>query len=208
MPTEQEVQSIARAAEVIRSGGVVVYPTETAYGLGVDATNQAALERMYALKGMPLDKPTHIALRSMEEAARYAVVDARALALAKKFLPGPLTLVLPTRSVLPKILEESGKGERSFRIPSHPFALKLVEMAAVPITATSANKHGSPTTYSIEEVKKSFGLDFGKIDYILDGGALPKTEPSTLVSLMGPRPHIIRQGPIKLVEILAALAEI
>ena len=195
-------QDIARAVEVVKNGGVVVYPTETAYGLGVDATNQVALEKLYALKAMPLSKPTHIAVLNIDEAEEYAYVDDRARALAKAFLPGPLTLVLPTKSTLPSILEDSGRGERSIRIPSHPVALKLLELAGVPITATSANLHSKPTTYSIEEVKQSIGNDFVNIGYVLDAGELPRTQPSTLVSLMSNKPSVLRQGPISLEQIM------
>lgn len=198
-------QQIAEAAEVIKSGGVLVYPTETAYGMGVDATNPDALAKLYALKAMPPTKPTHVCLRSIAEADKYAHVDDRARKLATAFMPGPLTLVLPSRGVLPEMLEKSGVGSFGFRIPEYSVVQKLLELVGVPITATSANKHSSPTTYSVEEVKKSFGDDFTKIDYVLDAGSIPNVLPSTILSLMTPEPKILREGPISLEEIQRVL---
>jgi len=208
MITEQELIKIKEAVQVIKNGGIVVYPTETAYGLGVDATNPEALDKLYKLKGMPFTKPTHIAVLNIEEASKYVVVDTRARALAKIFLPGPLTLVLPSRSILPIILCNKDDNSLGVRIPNHKVAQKLLELVGVPITATSANKHGSPTTYSLNEIKQSFGNDFSKIDCVLDAGELPHATPSTLVSLMTLKPKILRQGQISLGEIMKVLNQI
>ena len=114
--------------------------------------------------------------------------------------------LLPSREMLPAYLVNQTDQSVGIRIPRHPVALKLLELSAVPITATSANKHMSPTTYSADEIKNSFGEDFSKIDYVLDAGDLPRTAPSTLVSLMGKEPKILREGPIGLAEGLAVLA--
>ena len=198
-------EQIAEAARVIKSGGVVVYPTETAYGLGVDATNPIALAKLYTLKAMPTRKPTHVCLRSIDEADKYAHVDERARKLAAAFMPGPLTLILPTRGVLPEILEKSAAGTFGFRVPKHAGIMSLLELLDVPITATSANRHMSPTPYSVAGIKDSFGDDFAKIDYVLDAGPIPEVLPSTILSLMTPEPKILRQGPIGLAEVLAIL---
>ncbi|MCA9364039.1 threonylcarbamoyl-AMP synthase [Candidatus Kaiserbacteria bacterium] len=198
-------RDLNRAAEAIRADGVVVYPTETAYGLGVNATSENALKKLYALKQRAANKPTHIAVFDIEMANEYTIVDERARLLADHFLPGPLTLVLPSRRTLPRLLEEGASGTCGIRIPNHPIALELIRRANVPITTTSANSSGDTTPYTVSEVKESFGDAVADIDIVLDAGPLTHTPPSTLVSLVGAEPEILRQGPVSLADIMAVL---
>ena len=205
---KEMTKEIIRATEIIKRGGVVIYPTDTAYALGVDASNVDALEKLYRLKNMPRSKPTHVSVLNIDGADKYAIVDERARALAKSFLPGPLSIVLPSRKVLPEMLTNFGKEGQCIRIPDHPVALKLLEIAGVPITATSANYHTKPATYSLGEIEESFGKSLNQIDFILDAGQLAHRRPSTIVSLIEDEPLIIREGPITLDDILLSLRKL
>lgn len=200
--TKEQLETAARA---ILNDELVVYPTETAYGLGANALSQKALERMYELKGRRESKPTHICVPDITTADEYAKVDDRALALADAFLPGPLTLVMPTKRVLPELIEKAGGEERSIRIPDHDVIRQLMQLTGVPITAASANRADFKTPYSVEEVKEGFGENAEKIAVYLDAGKLPFEEPSTIVSLMGDELVILREGPISLEQIKEVL---
>lgn len=192
---------LAQAVKVIKRGGVVVFPTDTAYGLGVDATSDAAVMHLYTLKGRDSAKPMHVVVDSMDTAEQYVEVHDVARKLAQAYLPGALTLVLKDKGrVSQNIIGEH--GTLGIRIPDNTFALELAREAGVPITATSANKSGNPATYSIEEVRKSFGGNFEKIAVVVDAGVLPQVAPSTLVDLTKEKPEILRDGPISREEIL------
>jgi L-threonylcarbamoyladenylate synthase len=200
--TESQIQE---AAQAILDGNIVVYPTETAYGIGVNALDPAAVQKLYDLKGRGYNKPTHICIQNIDEADQYAIVDDRARKLAYVFTPGPLSLVMPTRGALPDLLEKAGGDERGIRIPAHPVAQKLLELTNVPITACSANLANGKTPYSIPAVKQSFGSKSSDITFFLDAGVLPKVLPSTLLSLMSDKPIILRQGPITMGQIQSVL---
>ena len=202
MITEEDLQA---AAAAILNDELIIFPTETAYGLGANALSEKALTKMYEFKHRRVSKPTHICVPDIEAADQYAKVDDRALALADAFLPGPLTLVMPTRGVLPKTLEEAGGEERGIRIPDHEVIQKLLQLTGVPITAGSANRAEHPTPYTIKEVVTGFDGDLSDVAVVLDAGELPRVEASTLVSLMGGEPEIIREGPISLEQITKVL---
>ena len=190
---------------VLRRGGVVVFPTDTCYGLGVDATSDAAVERLYELKGRKRGKPVHVAVSGLAMAERYVMLDERARKLARAFLPGPLTLVLKERGVLARALLSGGET-LGLRIPDSDFVQTLTERVGVPVTATSANKSGDPAPYSIGEVHASFSEDFERIDLVVDAGALPHTAPSTLVDLTDNQVVILREGPISRADIESVLS--
>lgn len=202
MITESQIQ---HGAQAILDGKIIVYPTETAYGIGVNALDPEAVQKLYDLKGRDYNKPTHICVQDIDEADQYAVVDDRARKLAAVFTPGPLSLIMPTRGVLPTILEQAGGNERGIRIPAHPVAQKLLALTNVPITACSANLSNGQTPYSIAAVKQSFGEQAADIAVFLDAGTLPEVLPSTLLSLMNDQPEIIRQGPVTLGQIQTVL---
>jgi len=199
-----EKNIVGIASDVLRKGGVVVFPTDTAYGLGVDATNDAAVERLYELKGRERGKPIHVVVSDLEMAERYVAIDKNARLLAKTFLPGAITLILRNKDGVSRNIV-SDRNTLGIRIPDNVFARALVASARVPVTATSANKSDDPAPYSIEEVKKSFGKDFKKIDLAVDAGVLPRTKPSTLVDLTTKEVQILRDGPIGREEILKVL---
>jgi L-threonylcarbamoyladenylate synthase len=186
---------VAEAAALIRTGGLVAFPTETFYGLGAHALDADAVARVFRAKGRPADKPLLVLVDSPATAsALVAEVPAAARRLIARYWPGPLTLVLPARPGLPVALT-AGTGTVGVRVPGHPVALALVRAAAVPVTAPSANPHGEPSPRTAAEVLAGLG---DRIDLVLDGGPTAGGLPSTLVDLTGPRPRILRAGAVRL----------
>jgi L-threonylcarbamoyladenylate synthase len=190
---------IGRAAEILRAGGLVSFPTETVYGLGADATNDRAVARIFEAKGRPHFNPLIIHLPSLEAVERYAVLEGDALRLADAFWPGPLTLVLPLREdagLSP--LVSAGLPTVAVRLPDHALARKLLAAAGRPIAAPSANPSGriSPS----EAAHVTAGLD-GKIEAVLDGGPCAVGLESTIVGV-DPVPTLLRPGglPVEAIE--------
>lgn len=163
---ETDKLNISRAAACIRRGGLVVFPTETVYGLGGDATDWQAAERIYAAKGRPADNPLIIHIASCEDAERYAFTSPLYYRLAEAFMPGPLTVILKARDTVPKTVT-AGLDTVAVRCPAHPIANALIAAAGVPIAAPSANLSGSPSPTSAVHVLEDMD---GRVDMILDGG--------------------------------------
>ena len=177
--TPDDLAVIERAAAVIRAGGLVVFPTETVYGLGADATRQAAAESIYAAKGRPADNPLIIHIARPEDAEAYAVTSPLYYRLAKAFMPGPLTVVLPVRKSIPKSVT-AGLPTVAVRCPAHPIAAALIHAAGVPIAAPSANLSGSPSPTNAAHVRDDMD---GRVDMILDGGESVIGLESTIVKI-------------------------
>ncbi len=191
---------ISEAVDIIKGGGLVIYPTETCYGLGTNALNKRAVKKVFAVKERPLDKPIPIIVSDLEMWEKCAYINETTKRLIEKFLPGPLTIALKKRDVIPDIVSVKSIAAR---IPSHPVALLLVKEAGVPITATSANISGRPPLYSVQKAFAAFKKD---VNVILDAGRLPRRRPSTVVDLtMGASPRIIREGPISAESVLKEL---
>ncbi|RRH78459.1 L-threonylcarbamoyladenylate synthase [Falsigemmobacter faecalis] len=193
---------IFRAAELLRAGELVAFPSETVYGLGGDARNDAAVAGIYTAKGRPSFNPLIVHLPDLDAVRRYAEVGPEAEALARAFWPGPLTLVLPLRpdaGLSPRVT--AGNHSLAVRIPAHPVARALLQVSGVPLAGPSANPSGriSPTT--AEHVLE--GLD-GRIAAVLDGGACRVGVESTILA-PGQPPHLLRPGGISAEEILAVL---
>lgn len=170
---------IDRAAAVIRRGGLVVFPTETVYGLGGDATSAEAARRIYAAKGRPSDNPLIIHVADPADAGRYAHTDDLFDRLAAAFMPGPLTVIMPRRPCIP-LSTTGGLETVAVRCPSHPVAHALIAAAGVPIAAPSANLSGSPSPTCAAHVIKDLS---GRVDMILDGGEADIGLESTIVKL-------------------------
>lgn len=169
------------AASVIRNGGLVVFPTETVYGLGGDATNAQASRNIYTAKGRPSDNPLIIHIARPEDADRYAVTSPCYERLAHAFMPGPLTVIMPRRSVIPSETA-GGLDTVAVRCPSHPVAHALIEAAGVPIAAPSANLSGKPSPTCAQHVVDDM---MGRVDIIIDGGACDIGLESTIVKIDG-----------------------
>ncbi len=193
-----------RAAGVLRQGGVIVYPTDTLYGLGADALSDDALAKVYAIKGRDPQKPIHCIVADLEMAAQYAEVNDVARKLAEKFLPGPLTMILKkNKEVLNGIARSI--DTIGIRIPNNEFCLELARTFGKPFTTTSANIAGEATGGSIDAIEEQLGASAAGIDLWVDAGVLPESAPSTVVNLVSGFPSVLRQGAIPSADILASM---
>ena len=202
--------AIARAAAVIRSGGLVAFPTETVYGLGADALSAAAVGRIYEAKRRSPDDPCIVHLADPGDLRRVAALPpggalaGRVEALAEAFWPGPLSLVLPRGEAVPRVVTAGGDSV-AVRVPAHPVALALLRAATVPLAAPSANlfMHTSPTTAG--HVLQDLG---GRIELILDGGPTAVGVESTVLDLTGEVPTVLRPGGTSLAALRRVLGSV
>lgn len=193
-------QAPGTAAHILAQGGVVVYPTDTLYGLAADATNEAAIRSIFSVKGRDEKKPIHVVVENLDAAQAYVVRTPLAKRLAETFLPGALTIVLNAQPSVSKALLGTGTT-LGIRIPNHPFCLALARAFQKPYTATSANWSGHAPGRTIEEVFSSFPNGFAGIDLVIDGGEIAAGEPSTVVDARGEKPLLIREGAIPFLDI-------
>jgi L-threonylcarbamoyladenylate synthase len=189
-----DAPAIAAAADVLRAGGLVAFPTETVYGLGADATSNAAVARIYAAKGRPSFNPLIAHVASLDAARREGDFNADALTLARAFWPGPLTLVVPAASGgRVGDLARAGLETLALRVPAHPVALALLKATGLPIAAPSANVSGHVSPTLAGHVRAD--LD-GRVDMILDGGPTRVGVESTIVACLAGEPRILRAGGV------------
>ena len=191
---------LERAARLIAGGKVIVCPTDTGYALSANALDVVAVTRVFNLKGRVYSNPIHVAVNSMEMAEKYAVINRAARELARRFLPGALTLVLPRREIVPALLV-AGRDTIGIRIPDNKVILTLAALAGVPLTATSANVSGQPAPYSVVEIIEQLGELAGEVALFLDQGQLPTPELSTVIDLTVDPPRLLRPGKISWTEI-------
>ncbi len=192
-PDNIDWERIRVAARIIREGGLVVFPTETVYGLGANALSPEAVRKIFIVKGRPLDNPLIVHVADKSWVYRYAeYVSEEAKKLIEKFWPGPLTLVLRKKDVIPDIVT-AGLNTVGIRMPSHNVALALISEANVPVAAPSANRFGRPSPTRVEHVIED--LD-GEVDCIIDSGETFIGLESTVLDLTGDRPMILRPGYI------------
>lgn len=185
-------EEIARAARLIQDGRLVAFPTETVYGLGANALDAAAVRLIYELKGRPATSPVIVHVDSLEMAESLASAwTERADVLARRHWPGPLTLVVPKKPHVPDIVT-AGLPTVGIRMPSHPVALELIRAAGLPIAAPSANRFGELSPTIAAHVLRTFGEAL----CVLDGGPTDVGIESTIVSLAGPEPVLLRPGII------------
>jgi len=192
----------SRAAQVIREGGIVAFPTETVYGLGANALDEAAVRRVFQVKGRPASHPliVHLSDTSTLEQWTGPLPDA-AIRLAERFWPGPLTLILPKSPKVPRVVT-GGQDTVGLRVPNHPVALALLREFGGGIAAPSANRFGNVSPTTAEHVRRDLAND---VDLILDGGPCAVGVESTIVSLIGEQPTIVRPGGVTREEIEALL---
>ena len=189
---------IRRAAEILRAGGLVAFPTETVYGLGADASNPKAIERLYEVKGRPAEHPVIVHFDSAERALAWArEVPPQARALAQRFWPGPLTLILKANEKAKGFIT-GGQSSVGLRVPSHPVAHELLKAFGGGVAAPSANRFGriSPTTAA--HVRADLGAD---VDLVLEGGPARVGIESTIVDLSGSEAVLLRPGAISLEQL-------
>ncbi|MEK6301209.1 MAG: L-threonylcarbamoyladenylate synthase [Acidobacteriota bacterium] len=200
-----QLEVIEQAASIIRNGGLVAFPTETVYGLGADAMNKQAVQRIFEAKGRPADNPliVHVCDRAMLDLVADQV-SARAEALIAAFWPGPLTLVLKRRHLVAKSVS-AGLSTVAVRMPRSQSALELIRRAATPIAAPSANRSGRPSPTTAAHVARD--LD-GRIDMILDGGGTNIGIESTVLDLTSEPPVILRPGWVTREQLMDAIGQV
>lgn len=195
-------QDIERAVAVLKAGGLVAFPTETVYGLGADASNPAAVRRIFEAKDRPAKHPVIVHLADAVQAVNWArEVPEAARKLARRFWPGPLTLVLKRSPGVSGVVT-GGQDTVALRVPSHPVALQLLARFGGGIAAPSANRHGRVSATTAEHVRREFGA---AVECVLDGGPAEVGIESTIVDLSGGQPALLRPGWITASEIEQAL---
>lgn len=189
---------VEKAAELLRAGRLVAFPTETVYGLGANALDENAVRRIFEAKGRPYSSPLIVHVSSIGMARELALEwPERAELLARQFWPGPLTIIVPKRSQVPDLVTAGLPGV-GLRIPAHALAQALLEAARIPIAAPSANRFTELSPTTAEHVRESLG---SRVDMILDGGPCTVGIESTVISLTGPAPRILRPGMISRTQI-------
>jgi L-threonylcarbamoyladenylate synthase len=195
-------RQISRAADILRAGGLVAFPTETVYGLGADADQEAAVRKVFAAKGRPVDHPVIVHLHQASDIRDWAIeIPSAAWKLAAAFWPGPLTMIL-RRSGRANDVVTGGLGTVGLRVPRHPVAQELLEQFGGAIAAPSANRFGRVSPTTAEHVRREFGA---ALDLILDGGDCQVGLESTIVDLSGSAPAILRPGYVTAEQIAQAL---
>lgn len=187
------LEQVKQCAAVVRSGGIVAYPTDTVYGLGADIYNDKAVAKVFAAKRRPLNLPLPVLIDDLSQLKDLtADVPSSAGRLITAFWPGALTLVFNKATNFTSAIL-AGEGKIAIRMPDHTITLRLIKEAGCPIVGTSANLHGSPAVLTAEEVREQLGAT---VDFVLDGGPCPGGTESTIVDVTGDKPVILRTGAI------------
>jgi L-threonylcarbamoyladenylate synthase len=196
-------REIEKGVKILQKGGVIAFPTDTVYGLGADAFNSTAVERIYEIKNRPRHRQLPVLIADVERLITLAdPIPEIAWFLARRFWPGGLTLVLPKTDSLPVYLAPG--ATIAVRVPNHPVCLAIIQHLGNPIIGTSANISGQPPALTADEVRQQLG---GKIDFIINGGKCPGGKESTVVDISRESPIILRQGIIPSHEIDKAYKE-
>lgn len=190
---DKDYTKLKEAAEVVKDGGIVVFPTETVYGIGVNSLNENAVKRLYEVKQRPLEKQISLLVSNIEMIEKVAkdITDIE-YGLIKEFFPGPLTIILNKKDIVPGIVTAGGDTV-GIRMPANEIALKLIEHAGVPIAAPSANISGNPSGTELNTIMDEFEEN---VNYYIDGGKSKIGVASTIVQLIDGNPYILREGLI------------
>lgn len=189
---------IEAAVDAVVAGGTIVYPTETCYGIGGDATNVNAIKKVYEVKQRPRSKGLTVIVSSLAMAERYCRLSLEERHLCEALMPGPLTLVAEKKPNVPDALNE----KFVFRVPGEETARQISKRANTPIIATSANISGQHQAYSVDDIGEDILFN---VDVVLDGGTLEQRQPSTIVEILDSEVRIHRQGPVSAEDIRGAL---
>ena len=189
---------LEQASEFIKQGKIVVFPTETVYGIGTNGLDENAVRKLYEVKKRPANKPISLLVSNMEMVKSIAKdISEIEYKIMKKFFPGPLTIILKKKDIVPDIVT-AGQDTVGVRMPSGKIARRLVELSGVPIAAPSANISGEPSGTNLLEIKKHFEEN---VDFYIDGGNSELGISSTIVQVIDGKPKILRQGSITLEQI-------
>ena len=182
---------LRESAKIIQDGGIVVFPTETVYGIGVSGLNESAVKRLYEVKKRPLNKPISLLVNNIDMINQVAkdITDLE-YTLMKEFFPGPLTIILQKRDIVSDIVT-ANLDTVGIRMPASEIALKLIEYVGAPIATTSSNISGKSSGTNIKDIKRDFD---GKVDCLIDGGPSKIGLASTIVQIVDGIPHILREG--------------
>ena len=201
IPATDKMAALIEAAEEIKGGGIVAFPTETFYGLGVSLSDSEALGKLFELKRRPKDKPVPLIIGDVPALAIIASPpDKIARKIIERFWPGPLTVLLAAKPGLPDLIT-GGSGKVAVRVPGRSFALDLARAVGYPLTATSANISGMPPSDNPGEVIRYFG---DAINLLIDGGRAPGGKPSTIIDVSEGTVKLVRQGVVPYEDILMA----
>ena len=193
-PTEENIQ---KAADIIKNGGLVVMPTETVYGLGANALDKNAVTNVFKAKGRPMDNPLIVHIASAEDAEKSAHTSPLFYELAEKFMPGPLTVIMPKKDVIPYEVS-CGLDTVAIRVPSNEIAHNLIEKSGCPIAAPSANLSGKPSPTTFMHVVEDMN---GRVDAIIDGGPCTVGLESTVIILKNDSAELLRPGKVTYEEL-------
>ena len=195
--------NILKASKIVKNGGLVIYPTDTVYGLGCDPFNIKAVEKVFKAKGERKNKPLPILASEMKAVEKIAHMNKDAKKIAKKYWPGPLTLVVPKKPALPSIVT-CNLASVGVRIPNHKVALQLITLCGGLLVGTSANRTGEKPPKTAQEAATQLGE---QVDVVLEGGTTPLGQESSIVDLTSRKPKMLREGPVKLIEVLKAFRD-
>ncbi len=201
LPTDEVLK---KAADILRGGGLMAMPTETVYGLAANALDENAVRAIFAVKGRPADNPLIVHVYDIEHAERLCYISEASRALMEAFCPGPLTLLMPKKPIVPEVVN-AGLASVAVRIPSHPVARELMRLADVPIAAPSANTSGKPSPTTAAHVLNDLN---GKIPLIIDGGACEVGLESTVVDMTSEIPMVLRPGGVTPEMLLRVLPDV
>jgi len=188
-----ESETIEIAVKIIKNGGLIVYPTDTIYGLGANALNLKSVVKVFIAKNRPLDQALPLIVSGLEMAEELAFITEKANKLISFFWPGALTIILEKKPIVPSIVT-GDKFNIGLRSPNHAVPLMISKVSGLPLTATSANKHGGADPIEVNDILNQLGEH---VDMILDGGKTEIGTSSTVIDLTRSPPLIIRKGPIK-----------
>src|SRR3989344_3900700 len=196
------MDKVRKAAEILKRGGIVIFPTDTVFGVGCILSDEKAVERLYKIKKRPKEMPTLLLVKDLSQAEHFVEFNNISKKLAKNFWPGPLTMVVKSKSLVPKIILGED-GTVGLRVPNHEISLKLIELVGEPILAPSANFKGENAPSKLSEIDKRL---LNLVDYVTEiecGGE----KPSTVVEVLGKSHRIIRNGPITNEQIFKTLRQ-
>ena len=203
MKNNLNYDKLKEPAQIIKKGGIVIFPTETVYGIGTNGLDENAIRKLYEVKQRPLNKPISLLVNNIEMVEKIAKnITEVEYKLMERFFPGPLKKKKKKRDIVPDILT-SNTNTVGIRMPSGEIAKKLIEFAGVPIATSSSNISGRPSGTNITDIKKDFE---GKVDCFIDNGESELGIPSTVIRIIDNIPHILRQGAISEEEIRKVIA--
>jgi tRNA threonylcarbamoyl adenosine modification protein (Sua5/YciO/YrdC/YwlC family) len=188
-PQNPQKRLIAKAVDILKTGGVIAYPTDTIYGFGCDILNKKAIQRIYQIKKRDLSKPFSFICSDLKNISEYAQVTDYAYKTMKRLLPGPYTFILPGTKLVPKIMLTKRKTV-GIRVPNNNICLAIVEALGHPIISTSIGWSGREVLSDPQQIEETFG---SQIELTIDGGILPN-QPSSIISLLDDLPEVIRAG--------------